>query len=62
MDVQSLVAAHMPDRRSHMPMAAAAEDRYYSDQITLTCRSLRLLRSIAAIAGVILLLAGIAPQ
>ncbi|MGO7465156.1 hypothetical protein ACCS53_37880 [Rhizobium ruizarguesonis] len=34
MDLQSLVAAHMPNRRRPTPMGAAAEDLYYRNQIT----------------------------
>ncbi len=41
-------------------MGASAEDRYYSDQIALPRPRLRLLAPVAAIAGVILLLVGIA--
>ncbi|NEJ25809.1 hypothetical protein GR247_37900 [Rhizobium leguminosarum] len=58
MDLQSLVAAHMPNRRP-TPMGAAAEDRYYRNQITLPRLRLRLLGLTAATAGVTLLLAGI---
>ena len=35
MDLQTLVAAHMPDRRHPPQMNASAEDRYYREQITM---------------------------
>ncbi|WP_132957362.1 hypothetical protein [Rhizobium sp. BK251] len=59
MDFQSLVAAHMRDRRPP-PMSASAEDRYYRDQVTLPRLKLRLLGLIGTTGGTILLLAGIA--
>jgi hypothetical protein len=59
MDLQSLVAAHMPSRRRQTQMGAAAEDRYYRNQITLPRLRLRLLGLTAATAGVTLLLAGV---
>ena len=59
MDLQSLVAAHMPNRRRPSQMGAAAEDRYYRNQITLPCLRLRLLGLTAATAGLTLLLAGV---
>ena len=59
MDRQSLVAAHMLNRRRPTPMGAAAEDRYYKDQITLPRLQLRLLGLIATTASVTLLLAGV---
>ncbi|MGR9188866.1 hypothetical protein [Rhizobium leguminosarum] len=59
MDLQSLVAAHMPNRRRPSQMSAAAEDRYYRNQITLPRLRLRLLGLTAATAGVTLLLAGV---
>ncbi|MBY5412467.1 hypothetical protein HFO98_29315 [Rhizobium leguminosarum] len=59
MDLQSLVAAHMPDRRRPTPMDASAEDRYYRNQITLPRLRLRLLGLAAATASVTLLLAGV---
>ena len=59
MDLQSLVAAHMPNRRPQTQMGAAAEDRYYRNQITLPRLRLRLLGLTAATAGVTLLLAGV---
>ncbi|MBY5337309.1 hypothetical protein HFO99_25985 [Rhizobium leguminosarum] len=59
MDLQSLVAAHMPNRRRPTPMDASAEDRYYRNQITLPRLRLRLLGLAAATASVTLLLAGV---
>ena len=59
MDLQSLVAAHMPNRRRKTQMGAAAEDRYYRNQITLPRLGLRLLGLLATTAGVTLLLAGV---
>lgn len=59
MDFQSLVAAHMRDRRPP-PMSASAEDRYYSGQFTVPRLRLRLLGLIATTGGAMLLLAGIA--
>ena len=59
MDLQSLVAAHMPNRRPQTQMGAAAEDRYYRNQISLPRLRLRLLGLTAATAGVTLLLAGV---
>ena len=59
MDRQSLVAAHMLNRRHPTRMGAAAEDRYYKDQITLPRLRLRLLGLIATTASVTLLLAGV---
>ena len=61
MDPHSLVAAHMPNRRRSTQASASAEDRYDSDQITLSHPRLRLLGQIATTAGVILLPVGIAP-
>jgi hypothetical protein len=49
----------MPNRRRPTPMGAAAEDRYYRNQITLPRLRLRLLGLTAATAGVTLLLAGV---
>lgn len=60
MDLQSLVAAHMPNRGRSKQMNAAAEDRYYGDQIILPRPRLRLLGLIGTTTGAILLLAGIA--
>jgi hypothetical protein len=57
MDLQSLVAAHMPNRRRRTPMGASAEDRYYRNQITLPRLRLQLLGLIATTAGATLLLA-----
>jgi hypothetical protein len=62
MDLQSLVAAHMPNRRRPTQMGAAAEDRYYRNQITLPRLKLRLLgltAATAATAGLTLFLAGV---
>ncbi|MBY5839807.1 hypothetical protein J3P71_06540 [Rhizobium leguminosarum] len=59
MDLQSLVAAHMPNRRRPTPMGASAEDRYYRNLITLPRLRLRLLGLIATTAGATLLLAGV---
>ncbi|MGR9075257.1 hypothetical protein [Rhizobium leguminosarum] len=59
MDLQCLVAAHMPNRLRPRQMGAAAEDRYYRNQITLPRLKLRLLGLTAATAGVTLLLAGV---
>ncbi|MBY5446568.1 hypothetical protein HFO93_24450 [Rhizobium leguminosarum] len=59
MDLQSLVAAHMPNRRRPTPMDASAEDRYYRNQITLPRLRLRLLGLAAATASVTLLLDGV---
>ncbi|CAN7221728.1 hypothetical protein LJR245_000777 [Rhizobium leguminosarum] len=59
MDLQSLVAAHMPNRRRPTPMGASAEDRYYRSQITLPRLRLRLLGLAAATASLTLLLAGV---
>jgi hypothetical protein len=60
MDLQSLVAAHMPNRRRPTQMDASAQDRYYSDHFTLSRPRLRLLGLISTTAGAIQLLAGIA--
>ena len=60
MDLQNLVAAHMLNRRRPQQMDASAEDRYYSDQIALPRPGLRMLAPVAAVAGVILLLVGLA--
>ncbi|MBY5558928.1 hypothetical protein [Rhizobium leguminosarum] len=57
MDLQSLVAAHMPNRHRATQMGASAEDRYYRNQITLPRLRLRLLGLIATTAGATLLLA-----
>lgn len=60
MDIQSLVAAHMPNHRRPTQMDAAAEDRYYRNQIILAPRlGLRLVGLITTTAGVTLLLAGV---
>ncbi|MBY5796314.1 MULTISPECIES: hypothetical protein [Rhizobium] len=59
MDLQSLVAAHMPNRRRPTQMGASVEDRYYRNQITLPRLRLRLLGLIATTAGAALLLAGV---
>ncbi|EJB02970.1 hypothetical protein FHX14_001921 [Rhizobium sp. BK619] len=60
MDLQCLVAAHMPNHRRPTQMDAAAEDRYYRNQITLPPPlGLRLLGLIATTGSVTLLLAGI---
>lgn len=59
MDLQCLVAAHMPDRRGRAKMTPAAEDSYYGNRIALPRPSRRRLLSIAA-AGAILMLVGIA--
>lgn len=56
MDHQSLVAAHLPAHRRSPPMSAAAEDRYYNNQITLPPVNIALLGSIVTTAGVILIL------
>ena len=58
MDLQTLVAAHMPNHRpTHM--SASAEDRYYRNQLTLPHLRPRLLRLIATTAGMTLLLAAV---
>lgn len=55
MDLQTLVAAYMVNRRRPAKMNAAAEDRYYNEQITLSRPRLRLVGLIATTASVILL-------
>lgn len=60
MDLQSLVAAHITRPQRPRRMSAAAEDRYYADQIAPSRPSLRLLGPLAAAAGAILLLLGVA--
>jgi hypothetical protein len=60
MDLQSLVAAHMPNHHRPSQMDAAAEDRYYRNQIMLPPPlGLRLLGLIATTAGVTLFLTGV---
>ncbi|RUM25215.1 hypothetical protein EFQ99_10600 [Rhizobium vallis] len=60
MDIQSLIAAHMSNRRRPTRMNAAAEDRYYRNQIILPPRlGLRLVGLITTTAGLTLLLAGV---
>lgn len=59
MDLQSLVAAHMLNRRRPTQMGASAEDRYYRNQITLPRLRLRLIGLIATTAGATLLLASV---
>ena len=56
MDIYSLVAANLHTEPRQASMNARAEDRYYSDQITLPRLSPGVLRSIAMTAGVILIL------
>ena len=56
MDIYSLVATNIHPGARPEPMNARAEDRYYSDQITLPRLSPGVLRSIAMTAGVILIL------
>ncbi len=60
MDLQSLVAAHLPLTRRPPAMDARAEERYYSAQLTLPRSILRPLISVATAAGLILVLIGAA--
>jgi len=61
MDIYSLVAAHIRPEARPTPMTTEAEARYYANQIVLPHLSRRLLGSIAALAGVILILGASLP-
>lgn len=56
MDIYGLAATHIHAQPRPTPMSAQAEDRYYASQIGLPLPHPQLLKSIAAIASVILLL------
>ena len=60
MDFPTLVAVNLAANRRPARMDARAEDRYWRDRAALPRPKLRLLAPIAATAGVILLLVGIA--
>jgi hypothetical protein len=61
MDYQSLVAAHAWAWRSRPPPSPDAEARYWRNQADLRRTGLRLVASAGAVAGVILMLVGVAP-
>lgn len=59
MDLQSLVAAHISERRPPRRMSAAAEDRYYGKPVAPRRPRLRRPGPLVAVAAAILLVIGV---